>query len=182
MQTTAFVVGADDSPVAALKDLARQIGFSPVHTYRSPADMEERAPTAPLFFVLFASVERLSRLKKTVESIRASEDSRVRFAPLVYFSENPSLEVIKTCISMGFDDIVTLPFTLKRARERLARQLDVPMTYYGTDTYFGPDRRGRLPREEGHSMRGSGGTHRRIEIIRTMTGIRVLHDDTQVMV
>jgi hypothetical protein len=182
MQTTAFVAGPDDAPVAVIKDLARQIGFTPVLTYRGPADLELRLQAIPLCFVLFAPVDRLNRLKPIVEAIRASQEEKARYAPLVYFSESPSLDTIKACIGIGFDDIVTIPFTLRNVRDRLTRQLDRPLTYYGTDTYFGPDRRGRLPHEEGHTLRGTGGAHRRIEIMRTANGIRVLHDDLQVMV
>jgi hypothetical protein len=181
MQTTAFVAG-EDAPAAVIKDLARQIGFAPVLSYRGISDLERRMQLEALGFILFAPIDRLRALKPVIEAIRASHADQVRYAPLIYFSDSPSLDTIKACIGLGFDDIVTMPFTLRNVRDRLARQLDRPMTYYGTDTYFGPDRRGRLPTEDGHSRRGTGGAHRRIEILRTTAGVRVLHDDLQVMV
>lgn len=182
MHTTAFVAGPDEAPMGVIKDLARQIGFAPVITYRGLQELERRMEIAPLCFVLFAPVDRVQKLKPIIDGMRASSVDRVRFAPLVYFSDSPSLEGIKTGIGMGFDDIITMPVALKNVRERLARQLDRPVTYYTTDTYFGPDRRGRLDKEDGgHAQRGTGGPHRRIEIMRTKQGVKVLHDDLQVM-
>lgn len=182
MQTTAFVVGADEATATVIKNLARQIGFVPVLNYRGLAEMEARMLAAPLAFVLFPPVDRLEKYRPIIGDIRGSREDRVRYAPMVYFSEVPSLDTIRMGIGLGFDDIVTMPVALKSVRERLAHQLDRPVTYYGTDTYFGPDRRGRLPVEESHSQRGTGGSHRRIEIIRSLKGIRVLQDDLQQVV
>ena len=182
MQTTAFVVGPDEAPAAVIKNLARQIGFVPVLNYRGIADLERRMIAVPLAFILCPPVDRMDRLKPIVSEIRASADERVRYAPLVYFSEVPSLETIKAGIALGFDDIITMPVALKNVRERLAHQLNRPLTYYSTETYFGPDRRGRLPQGDSHERRGTGGTHRRIEIIRTLKGVRVMQDDLQVVV
>lgn len=182
MQATAFVVGPDEAPAGALKELARQVGFLGVHSFRSVKDLEREVQATPSIFMLFSAVGRLRNLRTIVDAVRASTDPRVRFAPLIYFSETPSLEMIRTCIGMGFDDIITLPFTLKRVRERLVRQLNSPLAYYQTETYFGPDRRNRLPHEDGHAMRGSGGTHRRFDIVRTTDGVSVTSGERQVMI
>ena len=182
MQTTALVVGPDEAPGAVIKNLARQIGFVPVLNYRGVADFERRMLTVPLAFVLCPPVDRMERLKPVVMELRTSEEERVRYAPLIYFSEVPSLDTIRAGIAMGFDDIITMPFALKSVRERLAHQLNRPLTYYATDTYFGPDRRGRLPEGDTHEKRGTGGTHHRIEIMRTLKGIQVMHDDLQVVI
>ena len=183
MQSIAFVAGADDAQAGALKVMARQVGFRTVHTFRGVPDIERLAATAPMLFVLFPAVGRLASVARTVDQIRGSADDRVRFAPLVYFAESPSLEAIRGCIDIGFDDIVTLPYTLRRVAERLGRQLDRPLAYFQTASYFGPDRRDRLPTRD-DPPRGSGGDGRRFEVVRSEAfGIRVTAaHERQVMV
>ena len=183
MQACAFVVGPDDGQGAALRLLARQVGFEAVYPYRDIADAERQSVSTALIFFLFAAVDDLGKLRRVGEAVRRSQSQRVRFAPMIYFAETPSLDTIRACINMGFDDIITLPFTLSRVDERIERQLYRPVIYYETPTYFGPDRRNRMSHEEGHSARGTGGQHRRLEIVRNPgTGITIVRDDLHVMV
>jgi hypothetical protein len=183
MRAFAYVVASEGSSGAGLKELARQIGFEAVQDFKTVAAAEQQALATPLIYFLFGAVARPLSLRPIARSIRAAESPRVRFAPTIYFSETPSLEAIRSCINMGFDDIITLPFALGRVEERLDRQLERPLVYYETATYFGPDRRGRLEQEEGHSLRGTGGQYRRIEIVRSSTsGVHVIKDDFHVMV
>jgi hypothetical protein len=181
MKATGFVVGPDEGPAGALKQLARQIGFSPVYTYRGIADAERHAPATSLVFFLFGAVDRLRRVSQAAKAIRTASSLRIRFAPMIYFSDSPSFDVIRDCIDMGFDDIITLPFTLRRVEERLQRQVDRPCAYYETPTYFGPDRRNR-PGDAPHPDRGSGGQFRRIEIMRSLTGgVSIVSDESQIV-
>lgn len=182
MRACTYVVGPEDSFSGALKDVARHIGFESVLRYRDIAQAERQVPTTPLIFFLFAAADDLSKIKPVTEAIRFSSDARLRFSPMIYFSDNASIDTIRTCINMGFDDIITLPFTLKRVKERLDRQLDHPLVYYQTATYFGPDRRGRLEHDEGHHLRGTGGEYRRFEITRGADGVHVLKDEMHVMI
>jgi hypothetical protein len=183
MKACAFVVGTDEGPGAVLKQLARQIGFDAVYYFKDIADAERQSVATPLIFFLFAAVDSLHKLKPVTTAVRGSPSQRVRFAPMVYFSESPSLDAIKACINMGFDDIITLPFSLSRVEERLERQVDRTLVYYETPTYFGPDRRNRLEQEEGHSARGTGGQFRRLEIVRSASaGVSVMRDDAQFVV
>jgi hypothetical protein len=183
MRAFAYVVASEGSSGAALKDLARQIGFDAVQDFKTVSAAEQQALTTPLVYFLFGAVARPLSLQPIARSIRTAESRRVRFAPMVYLSENPSLDTIRSCINMGFDDIITLPVTLGRVEERLARQFERPLIYYETATYFGPDRRGRLEQEEGHSLRGTGGQYRRIEIVRSPTsGVQVIKEDFHVSV
>jgi DNA-binding response OmpR family regulator len=180
MKACAFVVGPEDGSGAVLKQLARQIGFDAVYVFKDIADAERQSVSTPLIFFLFAAVDNLRRLKPVTEAVRASPSQRVRFSPMIYFSETPSLDAIKSCINMGFDDVITLPFSISRVEERLDRQVDRTLVYYETPSYFGPDRRNRLENEEGHSARGTGGQFRRIEIVRSPTaGISVMRDDSE---
>jgi hypothetical protein len=178
--TIAYVVG--DGPGAVLRDLARHMGFGAVYTFRGIASAERQAAAAPLVYFLFSAVDDLRKLKPITEAIRASQVQRIRFAPMIYLSKSPSLDTIKACINLGFDDVITRPFTLNRISQRLQRQVGHTLVYYETPTYFGPDRRGRLKHEEGHSKRGTGGQYRRLEITRSpVAGINVLSDETHVV-
>ena len=58
------------------------------------------------------------------EAIRFCPSRRVRFSPMIYFAGSPSAETIAACINLGFDDIITMPFTRERVTERIARQVD----------------------------------------------------------
>ncbi|WP_395013148.1 hypothetical protein [Devosia sp.] len=177
VQAVAFVVGPEDGPGAALRDVATGLGFGAVHGFMDAAQAGRQAASAPLSFFLFAAVDDPAMLQPIADAIRAAPDQRLRFAPLLYFAESPSLDAIARCAAMGFDDVVTLPFTRERVAARIARQLDVPQIYFETADYFGPDRR-RRPGEAVRSGRGAGGRHRRIEIVRSpATGIRILRDE-----
>ena len=100
---------------------------------------------------------------------------------MIYFSENPSLEAITRCINMGFDDVITLPFTLARVAERIRRQVGRSLTYYETPGYFGPDRRDRVTSPTGGGERRLGGQFRRLEIVRSLSsGISVVRDENHV--
>lgn len=178
MQAFAYVIGPDNGPRAALFDLARSLGFAGVAPFSSMAGAEQQNLLTPLCFFLVAATEDLRSLRGMADALRFSSVRRLRFSPLVYFAESPSAETIGACLNMGFDDIITMPFTLARVRERLARQVGRPLVYYETASYFGPDRRGRNgPTQAAHENR-RGGVHRRLEIIRDpQRGAHVLRDD-----
>ncbi|WP_423065494.1 hypothetical protein [Devosia sp. CN2-171] len=177
MRASAFVVGPPDGPGAALADLARGLGFASVHAYTSLAAAEAQAQQLPLMFFLFAAVDDVRDLKSAADAIRFSPGRRIRFCPMVYFSESPSLEAIRTCVEMGFDDVITLPFTSERVSRRLDRLVDHTQVYFETADYLGPDRGARRT----HSRQGS--QYRRLEIIRTaMGGVSVMRDEMQVAV
>jgi hypothetical protein len=175
-------VGPRRGAAGALFDLAARLEFESVLGYASVAEVERHAGETPIAFFLFAEMQALDELRPTTEAIRSARNLNLRFAPLVYFSASPSIETVKTLIGMGFDDVIAGPFSPLRVRPRLARQLDAPLVYYETTSYFGPDRRrDGAPRPEGE--RRGGGQFRRIEIIRRPGhGIDVISDDLQVMV
>ena len=187
MRATAYMVGPQDGSGAVLMELARQIGFEAVYPYASVAEAERQTATTPLIFFLFAPVEEPRALQQISAAGRASELPQIRFAPMVYFTEHASLDVIRGCINLGFDDIITLPVSLSKAEERISRQLMRTLTYYATPTYFGPDRRNRIPGEAPSGPRkpgaGSGGQYRRIQIVRnTAAGVKVISEDMHFVV
>jgi hypothetical protein len=134
--------------------------------------------STPLCFFLFAATENIQSLRGIAEAVRFSAARRLRFSPLIYFAESPSVEVISACLNMGFDDIITMPFTRKRVLERVTRQVGQNLVYFETATYFGPDRRGRGGPAPDRSDKRTGAPFRRLEIVRNLvTGVNVLRDD-----
>ena len=110
----------------------------------------------------------------------AGPQDAVRFAPLIYFARHPALDTIRACISMGFDDVIALPFG-EGVSDRILRQIGRLHVYYETETYFGPDRRDRTAATR--EATPDAGQFRRYEIMRSPEkGIDVLHNDFQVVV
>jgi DNA-binding response OmpR family regulator len=178
MQAAAFVVGALDGPAIALTDLARRLDFSAVLPYGGLAAAEEQLDRTPLCFFLFAAVPDVSALRPIAETIRFSPSRRVRFSPLIYFADQLSVEAITRCMNMGFDDVVTQPFTRSQVAERIDRQIGQNLTYYETPGYFGPDRRDRVTAPKRAAESRTGGQFRRLEIVRHLvSGISVVRDD-----
>lgn len=178
MRAYAFIVGSEDGPREALLDVARGLGFGGVSAFTTMAQAEQQMQSTPLCFFLFAAAENIQSLRGIAEAVRFSTVRRLRFSPLIYFAESPSVEVISACLNMGFDDIITMPFTRKRVFERVSRQVGQNLVYYETSSYFGPDRRGRGgPAPDGANKR-MGGSFRRLEIVRSLvTGVNVLRDE-----
>lgn len=178
MQATAYIVGPLDGPGAALMDLARRLSFAAVLPYAGVAEAEQQARSTPVCFFLFAAVSDVGTLRNVAEAIRFCPRSRVRFSPLIYFSESPSVESIGRCINMGFDDVITMPFTPSRVAQRIDRQIGQALVYYETPGYFGPDRRDRVTAPKRAAESRIGGQFRRLEIVRNLlTGINVVRDD-----
>lgn len=160
-------------------DLAHAIGFESVQRYSGLARAEKQVGKTPLVFFLCAAAGDVRTLKPMVDAVRFSPSLKLRFLPLIYFGLEPSLETVKRCISLGFDDVIALPIGGVDAGDRIARQIGRIQTYYETATYFGPDRRNRDggPRRSTGSDHG-GGKFRRIEIRRNPdTGVDVISDD-----
>jgi hypothetical protein len=179
MNASAFVVGPRDGAGAALTDLAHALKFARVERYAGLSRAEKQAAITPLLFFFCAAVSDVLTLKPVANAIRFSTSLKLRFSPLIYFARNPSAETIKACISLGFDDVIALPFGSNDLGERVFRQVGRPQTYYETATYFGPDRR-RNPR--GSTKTEDNGGYRQIEILRHPdTGIDILRDDFQVV-
>jgi hypothetical protein len=164
-------------------DLARSVDFESVQRYQGLARAEKQAGKTPLIFFLCAPVKDVRTLKPMADAIRFSPSLKLRLMPLIYFAFEPSLDTVKHCISMGFDDVVALPIAGDDVTGRIGRQIGVIQTYYETATYFGPDRRNRDggPQRSTESDHG-GGQFRRIEIMRNPdTGVDVIRDDMQIV-
>lgn len=178
MRAYAFVVGPESGPRTALLDVARSLGFAGVAPFSTMAQAEQQALVTPLCFFLFAATDRLESMRGVANAVRFSTVRRLRFSPLIYFAESPSAETIGACLNMGFDDIITMPFTRKRVLERVVRQVGQNLVYYETASYFGPDRRGRGGAPLDGADNRKGGPFRRLEIVRNLvSGVNVVRDD-----
>ncbi|WP_297105819.1 hypothetical protein [uncultured Devosia sp.] len=178
MRAYAYVVGPESGPGAALLDVARGLGFAGVSQFSTIAQAEQQTQITPVCFFLFAATENLQSLRGVADAVRFSTMRRLRFSPLIYFAESPSVEAITACLNMGFDDIITMPFTRKRVLERVARQVGQNLVYFETPSYFGPDRRGRTGSQPRAAGERGASQYRRLEIVRNlMSGINVVRDD-----
>lgn len=177
MKAFAFLVGRDDGPGAAVAALARELDFEGVAPFASVAQAEQQTRVTPVCFFLFSATDDATGFRQVAESLRFSTVRRLRFAPLMYFSESPSVEMLNACINLGFDDVITMPFGARKLQERVQRQLGQALTYFETPTYFGPDRRGA-----DRFGTGGGATApqqvRRLEIVRNLvSGVHVVRDE-----
>ena len=178
MKAYAYVVGPQDMAWTALFDMASELGFGGVSSYRGIAQAEQQVEKSPVCYFLFSSVHDIRSLREQTDAIRFSSRRHLRFSPMIYFTQNPSVETIMACINMGFDDVIALPHSVSGLRERLLRQTNQQIVFYETEGYFGPDRRNRIARRQSMGVTRVGGPFRRLEIIRNVAqGIEVLRDE-----
>lgn len=140
MNACAFLVGPPDGPTLALTALAHHAGLEVVRPYAGIAQAEQQSKATPICFFLFASTVDVTALAPVVQSIRFNRHRALHFAPLIYFAEDTSVESTQKLMGMGFDDVLTLPFTPARVRQRLVRQLDKTISFFETKDYVGPRR------------------------------------------
>ncbi|MGV3574242.1 MAG: hypothetical protein ACO1O4_03780 [Devosia sp.] len=179
MNAYAYVVGPGDTAWQTLFDAAGNLGFAGVSDYRGISQVEQQAGETPVCYFLFSAVADLRQLRPVADAIRFSAARTIRFSPMVYCAEEPSVETIMALINMGFDDIVALPQSTSKLRERLGRQIGHNMVFYETDGYFGPDRRNRVAGLKSNPVVNRvGGPFRRLEIVRNLLdGVSVLRDE-----
>lgn len=179
MNAYAYVVGPGDTAWQTLFDAAGNLGFAGVSDYRGISQVEQQAGETPVCYFLFSAVADLRQLRPVADAIRFSAARTIRFSPMVYCAEEPSVETIMASINMGFDDIVALPQSTSKLRERLGRQIGHNMVFYETEGYFGPDRRNRVAGLKSNPVVNRvGGPFRRLEIVRNvLDGVSVLRDE-----
>jgi hypothetical protein len=164
---------------STLYELAGSIGFAGVSSYRGLSQVEQQSGETPVCYFLFSAVPDIRSLRPIADAIRFSSSRGIRFSPMVYCAEDPSIETTMACINMGFDDIVALPQSASKLRDRLNRQIGQNMVFYETAGYFGPDRRNRVATLKPNPVINRvGGPFRRLEIVRNvLDGVSVLRDD-----
>ncbi|MBF0679589.1 MAG: hypothetical protein IR164_11705, partial [Devosia sp.] len=178
MDAYVYIAGPDDDRCAALFDLVSGIGFTGVSSFRGIAQVSEQIARNPICFILCSSVADPRQLRATAAAVRFCDQPSVRFSPLIYLTEHPSIETTMACANMGFDDVVALPQSRAQLRERLEHQVGEMKVYYEASGYFGPDRRrNTVSRRDGADVR-QGGPFRRFELIRdARSGISVMREE-----
>ncbi|KKB78660.1 hypothetical protein VW35_09030 [Devosia soli] len=178
MKAYAYVVGPQDMAWQTLFDMSKDLDLAGVSDYRGLSQVEQQAGQTPVCYFLFSAVKDLSQLRPVAHAIRFSSSPLIRFSPMVYCAEEPSIETAVACINMGFDDVVALPQTKAKLADRLARQVDRNLVFYESQGYFGPDRRNRVAERTQRTAKAPGGPFRRLEIVRSLLdGVSVLRDD-----
>ncbi|WP_449393725.1 hypothetical protein [Devosia riboflavina] len=179
MKAYAYVVGPQDKAWQTLFDMAGDLGFAGVSDYRGISQVEQQAGETPVCYFLFSATADLGALRPVADAIRFSTSRAIRFSPMVYCAEDSAVETIMACINMGFDDVVALPQSTVKLRERLGRQIGHNMVFYETAGYFGPDRRNRVAALKPNPVANRiGGPFRRLEIVRNLLdGVSVLRDE-----
>ena len=137
----ALIVGDRQGSGAAIYDIAADLGFSFVHPFSGRGSLAQAMQATPIVFVLFSEIADPRRYEPALRDIRRASPRELAFAPTVLFAESPSRQEVSDCSALGFDDILTMPFTRDRIYLRLMRQIETPIIYFETGDYFGPDRR-----------------------------------------
>ncbi len=178
----AVIIGDPKGSGSAVYNVAAKIGFEFVKPYANRPTLPLLVQGTPLSFILFAEVADPGVYEPLIREIRQSSSRALAFAPMAYFCESISRDIMDICVGAGFDDVISMPFMPERVRAQLMQQIEAPQVYFETSDYFGPDRR-RLsaPRLADAFLRGLPllQSARRIEIRRSLTtGVAILRDET----
>ncbi len=180
MYATAFILGPENGPKAALMDLSTDIGFRAVMRFGDIEKAERQVRQTPVCFFLFNSQMDNDEIRDKAHKIRFSRSRQVRFSPMVCFVESPNPSSISMYLQTGFDDILAPPYSAKRVAPRLEAQIERRLVYYETEDYFGPDRGTShfLGKQKiNYPDRAKEGDHRRIEITRNFDSeINIVND------
>jgi len=161
-------------------DLALDMGFRTVLSYKNLAMAEQQTKRTPICFFLFALECVEQNVPVVAKALRSSRNRQIKFAPLIGFTEVANPKMIDFCLQLGFDDVLLPPFSRKIINPRLEKHLNRPVTFFETAQYFGPDRRTGISENasiNSNLKRGQGGDHRKIVINRNLeAGINILRD------
>ena len=174
VKATAYIVESGREPDLNLIDTVKNAGFSVIEPFSGLSTVERRMAETPICFFLFTHTRDTEPLRRVVHQVRSCKRRNVRFSPLIYFCQNPSQELIANCLSLGFDDVITLPQKAAQIGNRLNFQLNKPIVYFETPHYFGPDRRREpRPQSDGSHKSQLGASHQRFEFVRAEDGIAI---------
>ena len=173
-QCVACLVGETAAQRRTLETLAIRTGFGSINLDESGAGFPDKADRRLPFFFFHCQLSN-DLLRGSLNHIRT--DDRLRFSPAVLIVGECSESEALRYINLGFDDIVVLPEAAKVLERRFTNQMAIPVPYFETATYFGPDRRRsqRLASASNHPGRGSG-EHRHVRYLvqRAPAGVEIL--------
>ncbi|MGJ8527297.1 hypothetical protein [Maritalea sp.] len=172
-------MGTNPNSVALIGDIATDLGFKSVRPFLGLGEVERQPKVSSASFFLFDYAANFDTTRAQIKSIRESDDILVRFAPLICFVETPSKAIILECVDVGFDDILTLPWSVDKIRKRLSKQIDVKHTFFETNSYFGPDRRRFNENYDQHKYNtpSPGSGYRRYGFVRnSFSGVQIMSE------
>lgn len=139
-QNGAFIIGDRSTHTTALFDICRDLNFGFLGPYTGLPMVKQQIEQTPVCFFLCAETTSPIVLSPLLNELRNCKRRRIQFAPIVYHCESPLAETITLCGALGFDDVLTMPFTPVRMRARLERLITQPQTYFQASEYLGPHR------------------------------------------
>lgn len=140
LPAAAFIVADRSTFDKPLLDVTGEVGLQRVERFARMDVVVQQLGRTPLCYFLFAEVANPIILSPVLNQIRTHARRQIRYAPLVYFSESPSGATISLCSTLGFDDVLTSPFTPSRLRQRMRALVGRHMNYIDSENYVGPDR------------------------------------------
>lgn len=170
----AFIIAPAPAEATQLGRMAERVGFGDIASSFSP-----HRPVHPLtFFILHYRLAETA-MQRVIEEVRGSDDTEIRYAPIILFTDDCPVERLLGYIRLGFDDVIALPEKREELATRLGGQLQSEQVYYETDDYLGPDRRRmELPTHRDERRTGTAPFARLIVQRDPTKGIRVRRHQT----
>jgi DNA-binding NarL/FixJ family response regulator len=138
-------VAADHQGLAnLLRDLFKMVGVGVVRVIDRPFSAEGARILKNVDFVILPlNASGLS----TLSDLRRSADSPNPFVPTLLIGVDVAVADVRSAIQFGAHDVVVLPASSHKIRERLARAVLAGRPWVTTTNYVGPCRRRKLTSE-----------------------------------
>jgi DNA-binding response OmpR family regulator len=137
------------------KDMLRSSGMRNVTSSAKISEITSLHATAPSSFILINEDADLDP-KDVIDVLRNSDTSSDTFVPVIFASFVCSEAVVRRCIGIGYDTVLSIPFSKIRLCKTIEKLTQHERTFVKTQTYFGPDRRqGLLGKSKSDERRGS---------------------------
>ncbi|MGV8830889.1 MAG: hypothetical protein ACOH2N_02855 [Devosia sp.] len=162
----AIVVAKNEKDGEALMRLAERLRFGKMIAY-TPALKPDVFSHRLVFFLVHFDFDDAAR-KQMLNSLRHSGSVSLCYAPVVIFLRDASVEQVRSCIEMGFDDVLNVPAEGPDIAMRLASQIGREQLYIETRNYIGPDRHRMDHIEPTPRTRQAEEPHARLIILRTV--------------
>jgi hypothetical protein len=173
---TAFTIGQDATQNRVVAKVAERAGFG---TVLSVLDARPNRPVRVPFFLMHVDVPMPAK-QAMLSNIRGSQDSEVRFAPVIVVAEDCPFETVLEHVEVGCDDVLVLPEKREIVVQRFMAQISGDHLYIQTPDYLGPDRR-RMEMPGTYNVQRRGGGHQghaRLMVRRDVdTGTSVVRHD-----
>lgn len=159
----AIVVAPHEAGEKILRQVGHRAGFGTVVAHDAVGPLASQQ--IPFFLVHHALSDASKR--DLLANIRRAAAQNIRFAPVILFlPDGPAEETLRS-ITMGFDDVISLPERATVLASRLGNQVETKHLYIETANYLGPDRRRMETASVDNAQRHAGGSsHTRVTLMR----------------